>query len=169
LPRQDPRLVRGIDSAARREGCEGARRAGHLGGGDAEYWVREVGGEIEQDWLGRKVTSPEAARKALAAFREHSTESARLASEFDAYQADWERRYIAVGEEAYQAAAERQLEREQQALRDSDTFWIGLPATVSPQGRAIAQQACNEAREKWEKQNRRLSYEEWATRKRRKR
>jgi hypothetical protein len=143
--------------------------AGHLGGGDAEHWVREVGGEIEADWLGRKVTSPAAARKALAAFREHATESARLASEFDAFQRDWERRYIAVGEEAYRATAERQLEVEQQALRDSDTFWIGLPATVSPQGRAIAQQACNEARERWEKQNRRLTYEEWATKKRRKR
>jgi hypothetical protein len=76
---------------------------------------------------------------------------------------------MAVGEEAYQAAAERQLEVEQQALRDSDTFWIGLPQTVSPAGRAVAQQACNEAREQWEKQNPRLTYEEWAAKKRRKR
>jgi hypothetical protein len=92
--------------------------AGHLGGQDAEQWVREVGGEIEQDWLGRKVTSPATARKALEACNKRAAESARLASEFDAYQADWERRYVAVGEEAYRSAAERQLEVEQQALRD---------------------------------------------------
>jgi hypothetical protein len=72
---------------------------------------------------------------------------------------------MAVGEEAYQSAAERQLEAEQQALRDGDTFWIGLPATVSPQGRVVAQQACNDARERWEKQNPRLTYERWATKK----
>jgi hypothetical protein len=64
--------------------------AGHLGGQDAEHWVREVGGEIEQDWLDRKVTSPAVARKAIEAFSKHAAESARLASEFDAYQADWE-------------------------------------------------------------------------------
>jgi hypothetical protein len=138
-------------------------------GQDAEYWVREVGGEIEQDWLGRLTTSTAAARKALEACNKQAAESALLASEFDAYQKDWERRYMAIGEEAYQAAAERQLEVEQQALRDSDTFWIGLPQTVSPHGRAVAQQACNEARAQWEKQNPRLTYEEWSVKKRRKR
>lgn len=96
--------------------------AGHLGGQDAEQWVRKVGGEIEQDWLSRKVTSPAAARQALEACNKHAAESARLASEFDAYQADWERRYMAVGEEAYQSAAERRLEVEQQALRDIERF-----------------------------------------------
>ena len=101
--------------------------AGHLGHQDADHWVQKVGGEIEQDWLGRKVTSPAAARKALEAFNKQAAESARLVSEFDVYQADWERCYVAVGEEAYQTAAERQLEVEQQALRDSDTFWLGLP------------------------------------------
>ena len=142
--------------------------ASHLGGQDPEFWVNQVGGPIEQDWLGRSVTTPAAARKALEAFSDQAAESARLASEFDAWQEDWERRYATVGEEAYQSAAKRRLKAEQQSLRDSDdTVWIGLPQTVSPQGRAVAQRVCNEAREAFEKQNPRLTFEEWTTTKRR--
>ena len=144
--------------------------AGHLGNQDAEHWIRQVGGPIERDWLGRSVTTPAAARKALDAFSDQAAESARLASEFDAWLKDWERCYIAVGEAAYQDAAKRRLKAEQQALRDSDdTFYLGLPQTVSPQGRAVAQKVCDEAREAFEKQNPRLTFKEWTQKRGRKR
>jgi primosomal protein N'' len=96
--------------------------ASHLSGHDPEQWVREVGGEIEQDWLGRKVTSPAAAvrRWRLATSAQPRARSSPASSMLT--KKDWERRYMAVGEEAYQTAAERQLEVEQQALLDSDTF-----------------------------------------------
>jgi hypothetical protein len=132
----------------------------------ATHWVRRVGGTVDQDWAGRPIVDAEIARKVLEDSRKAAAEEAERQSQYDAYLVEWQRQYLEVGDRAYAAAAERELGAEQQALRDSDTFWIGLPATVSPRGRSIAQQACNEARARWEESNRRQSYDEWSMKRR---
>jgi hypothetical protein len=127
----------------------------------ARSWIDRVGGTIYQDWAGRDIVHAETAQKVLEEARRHQAAEAQRQSQYDNYLTNWQREFVSIGERAYQEAATRALEDEQQALRDSDTHWIGLPATVSPRGRSIAQAACNEARARWEAANRRLTYDEW--------
>ena len=128
----------------------------------AEHWVRVVKGKVESDWRGRAVTSPEAARSALSAHREHAAKMAQLASDYDAYLRNRGAELMRIGEERFQEEVLVQFNSESRALATAtDTFYTSVPMTPSPIARHVAQEACNQARAEYERKHPLATFEDF--------
>jgi hypothetical protein len=150
--------------------CSGSREA-------VDGWLTRFRVEPSTDWAGRPVIPAAEAERIMQAYRQAAAEAAELQSGYDAYLRDRERRLVEAGDVAYRQVAEAELAKqfETKFTGGQGRGWAEggvtytTPLTLWPFGRQKAREAALEAREKFEKENPQLRYEQWVAQQKKRR